>query len=83
MSLRVFEEDEAISSRYIIKRVCRVALLLAMTVFLGACVTPPVRGSDILSARLRRVPSKSLIRRLNLQCRFSHSQISLGKEEKW
>jgi len=28
-------------------------------VFLGACVTPPVRGSDILGARLCRIPSKT------------------------
>jgi hypothetical protein len=37
----------------------------------------PVRGSDILSVRLRRIPSKSLIQRLNLQSRFSRFQITL------
>jgi len=47
-------------------------------VFLGASVTPPVRGSDILSVRLRRIPSKSFIQRLNLQCRFSRSQIPIN-----
>jgi hypothetical protein len=39
--------------------------------------TPPVRGSDMLIARLRRVSSKSLIRRLNLQSLFSYTRISL------
>jgi len=41
----------------------------------GLCslVTPPVRGSNILTARLCRVPSNTALRRLNLQCRYVHT----------
>ncbi len=55
---------------------CKRFLTPFFFVFLGSCVTPPVRGSNILGARHRRVPSKSLIRRLNLLWRFSHTCIS-------
>ncbi len=42
----------------------------------GACATPPVRGSDMLGTRLRRVPSNHALGRLNLPYRVNRTRMA-------